>query len=111
MSFKGYSLVGDLKSNDFWEEYMEKVGQKEELRKQIEDELELNKQLFAAYLNHSYAISSLSQDHRRLSNNVINQFEGKAKNALTDRFNDNIMKAYLLSMCFEYFVQQFSTED
>ena len=109
MTYKGYSLVGDLDTNDFWKEYMERMAQKEKLRKQIEADLELNKQLFAAYLKHSYAIHSLSQNHQKLSNNVTNQFDGKAKTALTNRFDDNIMKAYLLTANFENFLKQFST--
>lgn len=111
MTYKGYSLVGDLDTNDFWKEYMERMAQKESLRKQIEADLELNKQLFAAYLEHSYAITSLAQDHQKLSNNVTNQFDGKAKTALTDRFGDNIMKAFLLTASFENFLKQFSTRD
>ncbi|MBU5465553.1 hypothetical protein KQI49_01765 [Virgibacillus sp. MSJ-26] len=111
MTYKGYSLVGDLDTNDFWKEYMERMGQKEKLRKQIEADLELNKQLFAAYLKHSYAIKSLSKEHQTLSNNVTNHFEGKAKRALTDRFDDNIIKAYLLNANFENFLKHFSTEE
>src|SRR5690625_3332613 len=110
MTYKGYSRDGDLDTNATWKEYMERMGQEEKLRKKIEAELELKTQSFAAYLEHSKPIISLSQDHQKLSNNVTNRFDGKARTALTDRFDDNIMKAYLLTANFENFLKQFSTE-
>lgn len=109
-SYQGYSLISNSSDSDkdFWEEYLEKMAQKAKMKKMIEEELEVHKRLFHMNLQHSYAISFLSQEQQALSNNVHNQFDGTAKNALTDRLNDNIVKAHLLDRSFQRFLDQFS---
>lgn len=109
-SYRGYSLVNSSSDSDkdFWEEYLEKKAQKARMEKMIDQDLEFHKQHFYTYLQHSYAISSLSQEQQALSNNVHNQFDGKARNVLIDRLDDNIRKALFLDKSFQRFLDQFS---
>src|SRR5699024_7872976 len=105
-----YSLINHSSDSgkDFWEEYLEKMAQKERMKKMIEEDLEVHKQLFYTYLQHSYAISFLSQEQQTLWHNVNNQFDGKAKGALADRLSDNIKKVRVLDANFQRFLDQFS---
>lgn len=109
MSFyQGYSSIGNLSDNDYWKEYMKKMAQKAMMEKVIKEDLLLYKAYFYTYLQHSYAISSLSTDQQKLSNHVRNQFEGKARNALIDRLEDNILQAISADKNFQRFLDQFS---
>lgn len=109
MSFyQGYSSIGNLFDNDYWKEYMEKMAQKAMMERVIEEDLLLYKAYFYTYLQHSYAISSLPPDQQKLSKNIRNQFEGKARNTLIDRLEDNIREALFLDKDFQRFLEQFS---
>lgn len=82
MGYDGYSIVGDTKLNDFWKEQMERAAQKAELRSRIKSDMEDSKQLFEAYLQHSFATGSIPEHHNQILDSINALFDGKAKRAL-----------------------------
>lgn len=56
------------------------------LKKELAAELEVKKEFFRLYLEHSFPLTSLGTYHQLLSNNIENNFDGQAKEALTNRF-------------------------
>lgn len=77
--------------SDWWKDYLETSSQKDALKKKIKNELEENVNYSRAYLEHSYAVQALSQKHRNILNKVQHNFNGKANQALMERFHDNII--------------------
>lgn len=105
MTYSGYSLVGE--HHDYLAEQIRRSAQKAALKKQIYADVELKRELFNVYLRHGYALDSLASEQQALSRNIKNQFSGKARAALTSRFDDNIREALTLHYMFERFLKQF----
>lgn len=78
--------------SDWWKDYLETNAQKEALKKQIKQDLEENVDFTRLYLEHSYAVWSLSQKHQNILSKINQYFDGKASHALTNRFIENIIQ-------------------
>lgn len=107
MGYDGYSNVGDLELNDFWKEQMRKGAQKEELEMQIKNDIYDAYRLFATYLEHSHATSTIPEVHTEILNRINNEFDGKAKMALTERFTDNTLKIKQINNEIDLFLNSF----
>lgn len=86
---------------------IEKIAQKIALKKELAAELEVKKEFFRLYLEHSFPLTSLGTYHQLLSNNIENNFDGQAKEALTNRFQENIREAHYLHYLFTSFLRHF----
>ncbi len=92
MGYEGYSIVGDLNDTDYMKELREKGLQKEALRKQMRAEMEGNFELFKAYIDHSYSITTLPDEMKKMLEMIENNFSGMAKQALTQRYIRNSLQ-------------------
>lgn len=102
---KQYSLVGN--QLDIVSESMKKNLQKIEFKKQLAADIEIKKQYFRNYLKHNFALYPIPLNHQKLVKNIENNFDGQAKNALTERFHANIQKGEDLHLLFEDFLKHF----
>lgn len=89
------------------EDDIEKIMQKNELKKQLSAEIELNKAEFKDFLRNNYALYPLPLKHQMLSNSIKDQFDGQARRALTDHLDDNIREASFLNNYFDVFLKNF----
>lgn len=107
MGYDGYSIVGNTELNDHWKEQMKRAAQKAELKARIKNDIQEANQLFEAYLEHSFATTDIPNHHEQILKTINNLFDGKAKRALEQRFNDNIIKMASTNIEIELFIESF----
>lgn len=65
--------------------------------------------IFEAYLRHGYATSSLPGQQMDILQKINQEFDGKAKRALIDRFSDNNIRMGKVNRNIEFFIRNFHT--
>jgi transposase len=101
----GYKLIGD---SEYFDKIRERELQKTLLKKHIENDIQESFILFDAYLRHSYATTSIPNDHLEILQQINQEFDGKAKQALTDRFLDNSIRLGKVNRNIEFFIRIFN---
>ncbi|MCG1027650.1 hypothetical protein J5S49_05050 [Virgibacillus halodenitrificans] len=86
---------------EWWEDFWETQSQKKELKSNIKADLETKAAFFKAYLQHCYALHSLSEKHRGILSKIENSFDGEANEALGLRFEENSKQLEQLDKMYE----------
>lgn len=108
MGYDGYSNVGDMELSNFWKKQMKKGAQIDDLKSRIKSDMIDSDLLFKTYLEHANATVSIPDDHQQILSSIETLFDGKAKQALTDRFADNFAKIVRANMEFDLFKDSFN---
>ena len=102
----GYKLIVD---SEYMEKIRERELQKTLLKQRIDNDILESYILFESYLKHGYATSSIPNEHLEILQQINQEFDGKAKQALTDRFLDNNIQLGKVNKNIEFFLRTFHT--
>ncbi len=105
MVYIGYKLIGE---SEYFEKIRERGLQKTLLKQRIENDILESYILFEAYLRHSYATAFIPDDHLEILQQINQEFDGKAKQALTERFLDNNIQLGKVNRNIEFFIKSFN---
>lgn len=90
-------------------EKIEMSVQKNKLKQDINNSILDSYILFDSYLRHAYATGSLTEKNLNVLHSINQEFEGKAKMALTERFSDNYKELNRTNKNMETFIKSFHT--